>query len=237
MVVIKFKSASIPLEKRISRLILIDDDSIDRNQEGQETTGQQPEPRIHPLELIEPPSYEEAVHMPRMTHSLDTLNEVSVENISLTRLGSVDNLQNKRKRSRRSRKRIQSEDNLLRREERRVERLRRERSNSAGNVSENEQGLRMTNSTRSRSSSARRQRRTNIIEELDESEGSSKSRPRPQTPCTRKKKRRTTIRDGHSTDDEDSDIQRIANNRSIVIRDLRREPRSGYREVQTECES
>nr|XP_050852634.1 protein artichoke [Vespula vulgaris] len=208
-----------------------------RNQERQEASEQQPEPRIHPLELIGPPSYEEAVQMPRLTHSLDTLNEVSVENISLTRLGSVDNLQNKRKRSRRSRKRIQSDDNLLRREERRIERLRRERSNSAGNVSENEQGLRMTNSTKSRSSSTRRQRRTNTIEELEESAGSGKGRPRPQTPSTRKKKRRTTIRDGHSTDDEDSDIQRIANNRSIVIRDLRREPRSGYREVQTECES
>ncbi|XP_046818688.1 protein artichoke [Vespa crabro] len=236
---IKMKRRAIVERRRIDRMQGIERLRLLqlRNQERQEISEQPPEPRIHPLELIGPPSYEEAVQMPRLTHSLDTLNEISVENISLTRLGSVDNLQNKRKRSRRSRKRIQSEDNLLRREERRVERLRRERSNSAGNVSENEQGLRMTNSTRSRSSSTRRQRRTNAIEELDESGGSSKSRPRPQTPSTKKKKRRTTIRDGHSTDDEDSDIQQIAKNRSIVIRDLRREPRSGYREAQTECES
>lgn len=237
---IKMKRQAIEERHRIDRMEGIERLRLlqQRNQQRQERTDTVPEPRIHPLELIGPPSYEEAVQLPRLTHSLDTLNEVSIENVYLTRLGSVDNLQNKRKRSRRPRKRTQSEDNLLRREERRVERLRRERSNSAGNVSDNgERPTPVTNPTRSKSSSTRRQRRTNTIEELEESGSSNKARPRPQTPSAKKKKRRRTIRDGHSTDDEDSDIQRVTNNRPIVIRDLRREPRSGIWEMQTECDS
>ncbi|XP_015188547.1 PREDICTED: leucine-rich repeat-containing protein 15 [Polistes dominula] len=238
---IKMKRRAIEERHRIDRMEGIERLRLlqQRNQQRQERTETPPEPRIHPMELIGPPTYEEAVQMPRLTHSLDTLNEVSTENVYLTRLGSVDNLQNKRKRSRRPRKRTQSEDNLLRREERRVERLRRERSNSAGNVSDNEERpTPVTNPTRSKSSSTRRQRRTNTaIEELEESGSSNKGRPRPQTPSAKKKKRRRTIRDGHSTDDEDSDIQRVNNNRPIVIRDLRREPRSGIWEIQTECDS
>nr|XP_003707694.1 PREDICTED: leucine-rich repeat-containing G-protein coupled receptor 5 [Megachile rotundata] len=194
----------------------------------EERTERVPEPRIHPLELIGPPSYEEAVQMPRLARSLDNLDEISVETTSVRVMGSADNIRTKQRRSRRTKKRIHSEDDLLRREERRVERIRRVRNNSVGNV-----GNDLPSQRNSRSRSARRH---SVMSDSNDT-GSGRVRPRPQTPSARKKKRRRTLYDGHSSDDEDSDIQPIGSSRSIVIRELRREPRSGHRETAVERES
>ncbi|XP_017789812.1 PREDICTED: insulin-like growth factor-binding protein complex acid labile subunit [Habropoda laboriosa] len=189
-----------------------------------------PEPRIHPLELVGPPSYEEAIQMPRLARSLDNLDEISVEMSTTRIMGSVDNIRVKR-RTRRPKKRIQSEDDLLRRGERRQERIRRERNSSAGNS-----GTDLPLSQRnSKVYAARRARRQSVISDSMDS-ASGRTRSRPQTPSTRKKKRRYTVYDGHSTDDEDSDIQPVGSSRSIVIRELRREPKGGYRESTTERE-
>lgn len=194
-----------------------------------------PEPRINPLELIGPPTYEEAVQMPRLVHSMDALNEISVENSTLRAINSVDNLRMKRKRIRRPRKRTQSEDDLLKREERRQERIRRERNNSSSNIGDPEQPLHK-NFRNPRTSLARRSRRHSAVDESVES-SSSKDRPKPQTPTTKKKKRRQMTRNEHVTDDEDSDVQTIGSNRSVVIRELQREPRSGYRKSFIEHET
>ncbi|XP_029661912.1 protein artichoke [Formica exsecta] len=197
------------------------------------------EPRINPLELIGPPSYEDAVHMPRLVHSMDALNEISVEDGILRPMSSVDNLRVKKRRTRRTktnRKRTQSEDDLLRREERRQERIRRERNNSSGNICETMDQTQNTNPRNSRVSTARRSRRHSVVEESLES-SSSKDRPRPQTPNTKKKRRRQMFRDEHVTDDEASDVQIMNFNRSIVIRELRREPRSGYKDSFVQRES
>lgn len=186
--------------------------------------------RINPLELVGPPSYEEAVQMPRLVHSMDALNEISVENDTLRAVNSVDNLRVKKRRSRKRtpRKRTQSEDDLLRREERRQLRIRRERTNSSGNICETDQS-RVTNpSKNSRTSLGRRSRRQSaVVDEIIVESSSGKDRPRPQTPSTKRRKRRQmSSRDvEHVTDDEDSEVQT-----SIVIRELKREPRSGYRD-------
>lgn len=192
------------------------------------------ETRINPLELVGPPSYEEAVQMPRLARSMDALNEISIENGTLRSINSVDNLRTKKRRTRRPRKRTQSEDDLLRREERRQERIRRERNNSSGNICDTVQPYN-TNPKNPRTSSARKARRHSAVDEAVES-SSSKDRPRPQTPNSRKRKRRQVLRNEHVTDDEDSDVQVMSSNRSIVIK-LKREPKSGYREsfVEREC--
>lgn len=193
-----------------------------------------PEPRIHPLELIGPPSYEEAVQMPRLARSLDNLDEISVETSSMRIMGSADNLRTKQRRTRKLRKRIRSEDDLLRREGRRQERIRRERNNSAGNIAGD---LPQSGSRRnSRSNSTHRTAKQRVVSESMDS-GTERVRPRPQTPSSRNKKRRHTVYDGHSTDDEDSDLQSIPLSRSIVIRELRKEPKSGYRESTVERDS
>lgn len=201
-----------------------------RNQVAQEQQQQQverpPNPRIHPLELIGPPSYEEAVQMPRLARSLDNLDEISVVETSTMRImGSADNLRSKQRRTRRLRKKIPSEDDLLRREERRQVRIRRERNNSTGNLgSDLPQN---DNQRNSRAYPTRRTSRQRVVSESFDS-GNERSRPRPQTPSAKKKRRRRTVYDGHSTDDEDSDLQTVIIDRPVVIRELRREPKSGY---------
>lgn len=169
--------------------------------------------------------------MPRLIHSMDALNEIPIEDGVLRSINSVDNLRMKKRRTRRTkttRKRTQSEDDLLRREERRQERIRRERNNSSGNICEITDQSQNTNPRHSRSSTTRRSRRHSVVEESLES-NSSKDRPRPQTPNARKKRRRHVFQDEHLTDDEASDVQ-MDFNRSVVIRELRREPRSGCKD-------
>jgi len=171
--------------------------------------------------------------MPRLAHSLDALNEISIENGTLRSINSVDNLRTKKRRTRR-RKRTQSEDDLLRREERRQERIRRERNNSSGNICDTDQPHN-TNLRYPKISSARRARRHSTVDEVIES-SSGKDRPRPQTPTSKKRKRRQVVRNEHVTDDEDSDVQVMNSNRSIVIKELKREPKGG-RESFVERES
>lgn len=202
-------------------------------QEHLERSERPPEPRIHPLEIIGPPTYEEAVQMPRMVHSMDALNEIVVENGSMNVIiGSVDNLRMKKRRTRRPRKRTQSEDDLLRREERRHVRLRRER-NSIGYMLDVDQPQ---NNNPRNPRSTRRSRRHSVADESIES-SSSRDRPRPQTPNSKKRKRKLIIRNEHVTDDEDSDMPTLGSSRSVAIKELKREPRSGYRESVARHES
>lgn len=168
--------------------------------------------------------------MPRLIHSMDALNEISIEDGILRSINSVDNLRMKKRRTRRTkttRKRTQSEDDLLRREERRQERIRRERNNSSSNICETADQSQNTNPRHSRTST-RRSRRRSVVEESLES-NSSKDRPRPQTPNARKKRRRQMFQDEHVTDDEASDVQ-MDFNRSVIIKELQREPKSGCRD-------
>ncbi|XP_033340610.2 uncharacterized protein LOC117228748 [Megalopta genalis] len=209
-----------PLRRRTR--IVHEEESIERVERA--------DPRINPMELIGPPSYEEAIQMPRMARSLGNLDEISVDRSTTRIAGSADNLRIRQKRTRRLKKRIQSEDDLLRREERRIERLKRAVGNGRPE-------LPAADSQRtSRPSLANRSRRHSVISDSVES-GSGRLRTRPQTPSARKKRRRRTVYDGHSTDDEDSDIQRIHLSRSIVIRELRKEPKSGYRDSSADVES
>lgn len=171
--------------------------------------------------------------MPRLAHSMDALNEISIENGMLRSINSLDNLRTKKRRTRRPRKRTQSEDDLLRREERRQERIRRERNNSSGNICDIVQSH--NTNPRNPRTSPRRGRRHSAVDEVNES-SSSKDRPRPQTPTSRKRKRRQVFRNEHVTDDEDSDFLVTRSNRSIVIKELKREPKGGYRESFVERE-
>ncbi|CAL7943810.1 unnamed protein product [Xylocopa violacea] len=201
-------------------------------QEEQTRVERPPEPRIHPLELVGPPSYEEAIQMPRLAQSLDNLDEISVDTTPVRVMGSADNLRTKQRRTRRPKKRVQSEDDLLRREDRRRERLRRERNVSVGNNATD-----LPQSQRNpRSAATRRLRRHSMVSDSVDSSG-GRIQLRPQTPSAKKRRRRYTVYDGHSTDDEDSDIQAVGSSRSIVLREFRREPKSGYRESTTERES
>lgn len=191
------------------------------------------------MELIGPPSYEEAVHMPRLAQSLDGLDVASTENsTAVTRiLGSVDNLRVKKRRSRRPRKRTLSEDNLTRREERRVERLRRNTSRItiASNQPGVEQSPESANDLPPPPSVPFRPR---IRSDSDQGgTDSPRNKMRPPTPTAKKKKRIILSKAGTSTDDEDSDVQSTRDRRSIrhtiVIPNLSREPRSGYRPPST----
>ncbi|KAJ8669921.1 hypothetical protein QAD02_001180 [Eretmocerus hayati] len=86
------------------------------------------EPRIHPLELIGPPSYEEAVSMTRLARSLDALNSTNRDVTSATRMtASSESLRTgkRQRRLQRRKPRSQSEDDLAKREQRREERLRK----------------------------------------------------------------------------------------------------------------
>lgn len=224
-----FVSSTVLIYKCISRNERMSEDL-------QERAEHPPEPRIHPLEIICPPTYEEAVHMPRMVHSMDALNEIPVENGSTNVImGSMDNLRMKKKRTRRPRKRTQSEDDLLRREERRHVRLRRER-NSIGYILDVDQPQNNTNPKNPRGTSARRSRRHSVADESIES-SSGRDRPRPQTPNSRKRKRKLMVRNENVTEDEDSDLPTLGSSKSVVIKELKREPRSGYREPVAKHES
>ncbi|XP_046419786.1 insulin-like growth factor-binding protein complex acid labile subunit [Neodiprion virginianus] len=203
---------------------------------------QSSEPRINPLELICPPSYEEAVHMPRLAHSMDALDSISMESVPTHILGSVDNLRSKKRRSRRPRKRAISDENLARREERREIRRRRislERNRSTNDLGDSAQSpLDSTNELAS--SRSLQQRRPRPRSNSDDDAG-SRTRPRPLTPAVRHKKRRSNARNGHSSDDEDSDVHagilpaKITTN-GIVIQTLTKEPRSGYRPTDQESD-
>ena len=191
------------------------------------------------MELMGPPSYEEAVHMPRLAQSLDGLDVVTAENsTAATRiLGSVDNLRVKKRRPRRPRKRTLSEDNLAKREERRVERIRRNTSRItiASNQPGPEQSPESTNDLPPPPSVPVR---TRIKSDSDQGgTDSPRNKIRPPTPTAKKKKRIILSKAGTSTDDEDSDFQNTRDKRSlrntIVIPNLPREPRSGYRPSST----
>lgn len=171
--------------------------------------------------------------MPRLARSMDALNEIVVDNGNMRALGSVDNLRTKKRRMRRSRKRIQSEEDLLKREERRHERIRRERNNSIGNICDTDQSHNAN--SRIPRTSVRQHRRHSVADEPADS-SSSKDRARPQTPNSKRRKRWQTIKDEHVTDDEDSDVPKLGSSKSVVIREFKREPKSGYRQSTSERE-
>lgn len=198
------------------------------------------EPRIHPLELIDPPPYEEAVQMPRMAQSLDALDTITVDPLSRQIIGSCETLRGRKRRPRRTRNRARSEENLSRREER--FQTRRIRTSSRRNYSPSVMSIASTTGSQMRESSTHinveRNKTSTVVRRDTESEerstSDSKRRPRPQTPTAKRKRRRRTSKSGHSTDDEDSDVNNLKSpqndrTKSIVIHDLAYEPRSAYR--------
>lgn len=200
------------------------------------------EPRIHPLELSGPPSYEEAVHMPRLAHSMDNLDEISVENVPVHVIGSMDNLRTKKRRiPRRPRKRILSEEYLAKREERR---RRRQSLDMNDPMSVPGASIQITESTSRTSLTRGGRRRGRSVSEEGEGDGTRGGKPRPQTPTARLKKRsRKLPKDGHSTDDEDSDVENArrrtvldTSSNPIVIQNLSKEPRSGFRPLTQESD-
>ncbi|XP_053978648.1 leucine-rich repeat protein SHOC-2 [Hylaeus volcanicus] len=224
---IRMKRRALDQRQQLEALRLLRRRRVHTERQREERVERQPEPRIHPLELLGPPSYEEAIQMPRLARSLDNLDEISADTSSVRVMGSADNLRTKQRRTRRIKTRIYSEDDWLRREGRRQERIKREINASVGNVAS--EVPQVVSQTTSRTSVARRPRKHSVLSDsVDSSTG--KLRTRPQTPSAKKKRRRRTVYDGHSSDDEDSDIPRYESTRSMVIRELRREPKSGYRE-------
>lgn len=215
---IKIRRRATEQRRRLENLSLLRQTRNQAQVTIQEIVEHRPEPRINPLELIEPPSYEEAVQMPRLTQSLDDLDNISTRTCSV--VGSVDNIRNKKQRRGRRTKRILSENDLLRREERRQERLRRERNNSVDN---NETSL-PSSQRNSRVYATRRTRRQSVISDSVES-GSGRIRGKPQTPSTRKRRRKSTVyTDNDSTDDEYSKIVDLRK----WIKELPEEPRSRF---------
>ena len=190
------------------------------------------------MELMGPPSYEEAVQMPRLAQSLDGLDVASTENATITRVsGSVDNLRVKKRRLRRPRKRTISDENLTRREERRVERMRKKTSriivpNNYPNADQSPESV--TELPPPSAGPA-----VNRIRSDSDQAGTDSPiiRKRPPTPTAKKKKRLIVSKAGTSTDDEDSDFQNTPNRSSIrntiIITNLPREPRSGFRPPST----
>ncbi|XP_043269991.1 uncharacterized protein [Venturia canescens] len=198
------------------------------------------EPRIHPLELINPPPYEEAVQMPRMAQSLDALDTITVDPLSRQIIGSFDSLRGRKRRPRRTRNRARSEENLSKREER--FQSRRIRSTSRRNYSPSVMSVASATGSQLRGSPAQtnadKNKASTVVKgdtESEERSGDSKRRPRPQTPNAKRKRRREISKNGHSTDDEDSDANNLRTGKSddrdtsIVIHELPREPRSAYR--------
>uniref|UniRef100_A0ABD2VTC6 Leucine-rich repeat and WD repeat-containing protein 1 LRR domain-containing protein n=1 Tax=Trichogramma kaykai TaxID=54128 RepID=A0ABD2VTC6_9HYME len=198
-----------------------------RSAQAREERRDHVEPRIHPMELINPPSYEEAVSMPRLARSLDALNSVN-ENIRTTNqinqnsvvrmTASSESLRpGKKRRIRRVRKlRSQSEDNLARREQRREERLRRERSTSRMNF------------------------RNKDEEEENEENRNNNTQGTESFQTAAPKVKKVGTKTGTSTDDEDSDAPKINGTKRIgktIIRNLNREPKSGYRPSTDDSES
>lgn len=166
--------------------------------------------------------------MPRLVQSLDGLDEISMDNVQMT--GSVDNLRAKKRRPRRSRKRTLSEESLHKRQVRHKRKGRdngRRHSSSAlgiNNVQSNQE-IQCTSESVVITPTTRRVPLHSGSEEHGESSG-SRNRGRPPTPNLRKKKRRVSTCNGHSTDDEDSDnFVKKTDSDTIVIRDLHKEPR------------
>ena len=192
------------------------------------------------MELMGPPPYEEAVHMPRLAQSMDALDSIAMDPISGQMIGSAESLRTRKRRQRRPRNRARSEENLARREERVQNRRVRStprRNYSTSVLSESARiESRMNDSRRDINTSRIASSAVNLRDaESEEPSSDSKRKPRPSTPNAKRKRRRQPLKNGHSTDDEDSDIPKYVSNREInvdkpiVIQELPREPRSGYR--------
>lgn len=178
--------------------------------------------------------------MPRLAQSLDALDSISMGALSSQVIGSTESLRARKRRQRRPRNRARSEENLSRRDDRipgRRVRSAPRRNYSTSVLAEaartdvrSTEAVRYNNATKTVSPIGNRR-----DTESEEPSSDSKRRPRPPTPNAKRKRRRQPLNNGHSTDDEDSDIQNCVTGReintekSIVIRELPREPRSGYR--------
>lgn len=196
-------------------------------------------PRVHPEELIGPPTYAEAVEMPRLARSLDNLDLISTEGLGQS-AQSLDHEAWSRKRRKQSRKKIskraRSEDDLDTRTESRIRNSSRLTKNCQRSTSASRRVLPPKPGSGQINSSRNIERQCSGSDAPASSPDGNCNRPssRPRTPMT-KKKRRWRRNDGHSSDDEDSDVlrnstlgtRRGTNLDSIQVVELPREPRSG----------
>lgn len=193
----------------------------------------QHEPRINPAELTGPPTYEEAVEMPRLARSLDNLNDAS-EGLGQSQQSLAQDAWERKKRMqsrKRGPKRARSENDLSSRSEgrnRKSERVKTERSTSAPRSAFSKSVVDPKNG-----------KKEPLKKESDSEEPTSDvddiwNRNRSRTVINRKKKRLLKKRDGHSSDDEESDVEthlmtgerrRRVGRIEVIV--LPREPRSG----------
>ncbi|XP_014215884.1 insulin-like growth factor-binding protein complex acid labile subunit [Copidosoma floridanum] len=174
----------------------------------EELQGSTSEPRIHPLEVLGPPSYEEAVTMTRLARSLDALDSVS-ENRQIA--GSSESLRaNKKRRPRRTARRTRSQsDGNLAREMRRKERLRRALEAKDGTRVEGRPGPRPLTPAAAR----RRSRRLSVThncsptddEDSDVTENSGGKKKSGKCPASVRNSNRELGRDGYDGDGTDTE--------------------------------
>ncbi|XP_034947912.1 insulin-like growth factor-binding protein complex acid labile subunit isoform X2 [Chelonus insularis] len=238
-------------EKRRQALLRVREaeraEARERNQR-EESRHQENIPRVHPDELIGPPTYEEAVQMPRLVRSLDNLDSISVAEGLGQSAQSLDRDAYARKRRRQPRKRTvkraRSEDDLEEQHEDRSRSTKKIKSRSSS-VSQRITDSNVPSKSTSRRSSA--MQRPSESEEPTSSVDGTWSRTLRSRPTSTKQKRRFFRRDEHSSDDEDSDelknqsittSRRNVNVDSIQVIELPREPRSGtYRPPVTPASS
>ncbi|XP_063971814.1 toll-like receptor 6 [Diachasmimorpha longicaudata] len=194
----------------------------------------QHEPRINPAELLGPPTYEEAVEMPRIGRSLDTLNDISTDGLGHSQPSLSQNAWERKRRMQRKRppKRARSENDLLSRRDERARRtekiIKNPRSTSSPRRSTSKSSVSQTAVTKKEGS------RQNESEEPASDDNDTWKRTRSRPSINRKKKFPIARENGNSSDDEDSDrkpmskiIETAENGQNIRVIKLQREPRSG----------
>ncbi|KAH0566990.1 insulin-like growth factor-binding protein complex acid labile subunit [Cotesia glomerata] len=207
---------------------------LHRRSHLEETRRQENVPRVHPEELIGPPTYEEAVQMPRLARSLETLDTISIEGIGQSAQSLDRETLNRKRRRQRKRvvKRTKSEDTL-------DSRTREIQSGNRRTRNVPQRRTALPTPSGSRRTDPKRPERNLENRHANESEASSVDNNWERTlrarPSNARKKKRLFKQNGHSSDDEDSDVlknrmvsaRRGVNLDNIQVIELPREPRSG----------
>ncbi|XP_015111666.1 leucine-rich repeat-containing protein 15 [Diachasma alloeum] len=206
-----------------------------RELEAELNRQEQHQPRINPAELLGPPTYEEAVEMPRIGRSLDTLNDISTEGLGHSQPSLSQNAWERKKRMQRKRppKRARSENDLLSRRDERAKRpdriIKNVRSTSSPRRSTSKSSISQSIITKKEDS-----RRQSESEDPASDANDTWKRTRSRPSINKKKKIVSMRRNGNSSDDEDSDrksmlkvVKAAENDEKIRVMELPREPRSG----------
>ncbi|XP_008556456.1 leucine-rich repeat-containing G-protein coupled receptor 5 isoform X1 [Microplitis demolitor] len=202
---------------------------LHRRSQIEESRRQENIPRIHPEELIGPPTYEEAVQMPRLARSLETLDTISIEGIGQSAQSLDHETFNRKRRRQRKRvvKRTKSEDTLDSRS--------RDTQNSTRRVRNLSQNRRPSAASTRRVEPKRSDRNSDRRNPNESEAGIDNNWERTLRSRPIRKNNRLIKQDGHSSDDEDSDVLKnptVSARRGVDLDNIRvielpREPRSG----------